>query len=96
VFIGVWAIKKVHTEWKHDSGRIVIDEVVGIFITLVAVPFNWKYYLVGLVVFRIFDIWKPLLIRKVDNMHSNWSVMLDDDLAGVYSFIVVEIIVIYF
>ncbi len=89
--IGVWAITKVHQEWKHDSGKIVIDEVVGVFITLFLVPIDWKYYLMGLVLFRIFDIWKPLYIRKIDNMNSDWSVMFDDVLAGIYSFIVMII-----
>jgi len=95
-FVGGFAIKKVHEEWKHDSGKIVIDEVIGIFITLVAAPLDWRYYLIGLVLFRIFDIWKPLFIRNLDNMQSDWSVMLDDVLAGVYSFIVMEIIILCF
>ncbi len=93
LFIGVWATKRVHQEWKHDSGKIVIDEVVGIFITLLAAPLDWRYYLLGLILFRIFDIWKPLLIRKIDNLHSDWSVMLDDVLAGIYGFIVMYILI---
>jgi len=88
MIIGVWAINKVHSEWKHDSGRIVIDEVVGIFITLIAVPLDWKYYLTGLIVFRFFDILKPLMIKKIDELHTDWSVMLDDVLAGIYSLVV--------
>lgn len=95
-FIGVWSIKMVHKEWKHDSGRIVIDEVVGVFITLVAAPLDWRYYLIGLILFRIFDIWKPFFIRKIDKMDSDWSVMLDDVLAGIYSLIVLELIIYYF
>jgi phosphatidylglycerophosphatase A len=95
-YIGGFAIKKVHEEWKHDSGKIVIDEVIGVFITLFASPLDWRYYLTGLVLFRVFDIWKPLYIRKIDNMNSNWSVMLDDVLAGVYSFILLRLMILYF
>ena len=92
-FIGVWAIKYVHTIWDHDDGRIVIDEIVGVAITLLALPLDWKYYVIGFVVFRFFDILKPLGIKKIDLMDGNWSVMLDDVLAGMYAFIVVQFIV---
>ena len=92
-FIGGYAIKKVHSVWEHDSGKIVIDEVIGVFITLVAAPLDWRYYVLGVVLFRVFDIWKPLYIRRFDNMQSDWSVMWDDVLAGIYSFIVLELII---
>jgi phosphatidylglycerophosphatase A len=94
-FIGVWSIAKVHNEWKHDASKIVIDEIVGIFITILAVPLDWKYYLIGFILFRFFDILKPLGIRRIDNLKSNWSVMLDDVLAGIYSLIVLQLIIQY-
>lgn len=93
LFIGVLAIKKVHKKWIHDAPEIVIDEVVGVWITLLAIPFEWQYYLAGLVIFRFFDIAKPLYIRKLDKLKSDWSVMLDDVLAGVYSFIVLQVFI---
>ena len=46
------------------------------------IPLNWKYYLYALVIFRFFDILKPFYIRRLDKMKSDWSVMLDDVLAG--------------
>ena len=94
-FIGVWSIKKVHKEWQHDASKIVIDEIVGIFITLLSVPLDWNYYFLGFILFRLFDILKPLGIRKIDNLKSNWSVMLDDVLAGIYSLIVLQLIIHY-
>lgn len=93
LFIGVWSIKKVHEIWTHDASEIVIDEVVGIWITMIAIPFTWPYYLIGLVLFRFFDIAKPLGIRKIDNMKGSWSVMLDDVLAGVYANASLQVIV---
>ncbi len=92
LLLGVYAIKKVHKYWEHDSGQIVIDEIVGVWITALAMPFKWQYYLYALTVFRFFDIAKPLFIRKVDDMAGDWSVMLDDVLAGVYGLIVMQLL----
>ena len=90
---GVYSIKKVHQTWKHDSSKIVIDEIVGVCIAALALPFQWQYYLYAFILFRFFDIAKPFYIRKLDRLKSNWSVMLDDVLAGVYANIVLQIIV---
>lgn len=84
-FIGVLAIKNVHQIWPHDDNKIVIDEVIGVWIASFAIPTQWYFYLMALVLFRLFDIFKPLGIRALDKMHSNWSVILDDALAGIYS-----------
>ena len=88
---GIWSIRQVHKQEKHDASIIVIDEIVGVWISVLAVPLSWKYYLIGLILFRFFDIYKPLFIRKLDALNSNWSVMLDDILAGVYACIVLQI-----
>ncbi len=87
---GVYSIKKVHSIWEHDASKIVIDEIVGVWIAVFAMPFQWQYYLYALILFRFFDIVKPLYIRRLDNMGGNWSVMLDDVLAGIYSLIVLQ------
>ena len=90
--IGVNAIKNVHQVWAHDASAIVIDEIVGVWIAIYAMPHEWKYYLIALILFRFFDIYKPLFIRSLDKMASDWSVMLDDILAGVYSLIVIQVL----
>jgi len=87
---GVYAIKKVHKIWPHDDNKIVIDEIAGVWITACCLPLNWQYYLWALILFRFFDIIKPLGIKKFDQMHNDWSVMLDDLLAGLYGFIVLQ------
>jgi len=92
---GVWAIKKVHQTWKHDAPEIVIDEIVGVGIAAILIPLEWRYYLYALVLFRVFDIVKPFYIQKLDRLKSNWSVMLDDVLAGIYAAVVLQI-AIYF
>lgn len=90
---GVFSIKKVHQRWHHDASQIVIDEIVGVWIAVFALPFQWQYYLYGFILFRFFDIVKPLFIKKIDRLKSNWSVMLDDVLAGVYANIVLQVVV---
>ena len=87
---GVFSIKNVHAIWEHDASKIVIDEIVGVWIAVFAMPFQWQYYLYALLLFRFFDITKPLYIRRLDNMGGDWSVMLDDVLAGIYSLIVLQ------
>ncbi len=92
LFLGVYAIKNVHKEWAHDASKIVIDEIVGVWIAAYAVPFHWKYFLSAFILFRFFDIYKPMFIRKIDRMKGDWSVMVDDVVAGVYAAIVLQLI----
>jgi phosphatidylglycerophosphatase A len=95
LFLGVYSIKKLQTNWEHDASKIVIDEVVGVWIAAFALPLRWEYYLAALVLFRFFDIVKPLFIRRIDAMKGHWSVMLDDVLAGVYANIVLQCILFF-
>ncbi|NOR87059.1 MAG: phosphatidylglycerophosphatase A [Bacteroidales bacterium] len=92
LLIGVYSISIVHKTWKHDAPKIVIDEIVGVWIAVYAMPFEWQYYLYALILFRFFDISKPLFIRRLDAMPGDWSVMLDDVLAGIYSLIVIQVL----
>ncbi|MCD6091022.1 MAG: phosphatidylglycerophosphatase A [Bacteroidales bacterium] len=94
MLLGVFSIKKVHQIWEHDAQKIVIDEVIGVWIAVFALPFQWQFYLAAFVLFRFFDILKPLYIRKLDNLKTDWSVMLDDVLAGVYANLILQLIVV--
>ena len=90
--LGIWAGNKVEPEWGKDSYRVVIDEVAGMFISILFVPLDWKWLLTGFILFRFFDIAKPLYIRRMEAFKGGWGVMLDDVLAGVYANIVLQII----
>lgn len=79
-------------DWGHDSGRIVWDEVVGMMITVAALPKEWLIYLVAFIVFRFFDILKPFPVNKSQNLPHGWGVMVDDVLAGIYANIVLQIL----
>jgi len=91
--LGTWSAGKVEAAWGKDSSKVVIDEVAGMCLTLLFIPIKWQYVLIGLVLFRFFDIAKPLYIRRMEQLNGGWGVMLDDVLAGVYSNIVLQLIV---
>lgn len=48
-------------------------------------PVNWKYLLLGFILFRVFDIWKPFPIRRLEKLHGGWGIMTDDWAAGIYA-----------
>jgi phosphatidylglycerophosphatase A len=91
--LGVWSGNKVEPLWGKDHNRVVIDELSGIFISLLFVPVTIPYVLIGFVLFRFFDILKPLLIRRLEALPGGWGVMADDVLAGVYANILLQVIV---
>lgn len=69
---------------EHDHGGIVWDEFVGLWIALATIPADWSGLLVGVVLFRFFDIAKPWPIKWVDkNIQGGFGIMMDDVIAGV-------------
>ena len=93
-FAGIWAANKLESCWGEDPSRVVVDEMVGVWIPLLAVPDNdrWYWYVIAaFALFRIFDIVKPLGVRKMENFKGGVGVMMDDVLAGVYSFILIAV-----
>ncbi|MEZ0483137.1 phosphatidylglycerophosphatase A family protein [Fibrella aquatica] len=88
--VGIWSANVVEAEWGKDSYRVVIDEVAGMCLSLLFVPITIKSMLLGLFLFRLFDIAKPFGIRKLEKLRGGWGVMLDDLLAGLYANIVLQ------
>lgn len=82
---GTLAAQRVEPEWGKDSSRVVIDEVAGMWVTMLGVPTTGPRLLAGLALFRFFDIAKPLFIRDMERIPGGAGVMLDDVLAGIYS-----------
>ena len=68
---------------REDPDFVVIDEVAGQWIALIAVRPDWRHAVLALVLFRLFDIWKPWPIRKLEALPEGTGVMLDDVAAGV-------------
>ena len=85
---GVWAANRLEPFWGEDPSRVVVDEMVGVWLPLLAAPCgSWIYALAAFVLFRLLDIFKPLGIRRMEQLPQGIGVMMDDILAGVYAFI---------
>ncbi|AMR33644.1 phosphatidylglycerophosphatase A [Mucilaginibacter sp. PAMC 26640] len=91
--VGIYVGDKVEPEWGKDSYRVVIDEVSGMLVTMLFIPPNLYLLLGGLVLFRFFDILKPLGIRKMEAFPGGTGVMMDDVLAGAYGNVILQLIV---
>jgi phosphatidylglycerophosphatase A len=92
--LGIWSSNVLEPVWGKDPSRIVVDEMVGMWIALLAVTpaDHWYYILLAFILFRLFDIFKPCGIRKMENLKGGVGVMMDDILAGVYSCIFILIV----
>jgi len=83
--VGLWASGIVERRLGTKDPQIVcIDEVAGVFVTWLAAPPTWKGLIVGVVLFRIFDQWKPWPARAAERLGGGAGVMLDDVVAGVW------------
>jgi phosphatidylglycerophosphatase A len=91
---GVWAADVTAKRMKlKDPGIVVVDEVIGQWITLAgATAFNWKSWLGCLLLFRLFDIWKPFPIRKLEALPGGVGIVADDVLAGLYGALVIFVV----
>jgi phosphatidylglycerophosphatase A len=79
---------------NRDPGVVVIDEIVGMLITMVAVPATPLTMVLGFIFFRIFDIAKPFPVNFFDQrFHGGLGIMLDDVMAGIYSLIILQLLV---
>ena len=85
---GIWAANRFDAMTQgHDASEIVVDEVVGVWLTLgligLAFPLSWAAWVGGFFLFRLFDIVKPFPIRQIDrSVGGGFGVMIDDVLAG--------------
>lgn len=99
--LGTWATAQLQPYWGEDPSRVVIDEIVGVWIPLsLIIPFEeaghkadslW-WAVIALVLFRFYDMVKPLGIKRLDRMRGAFYVMADDILGGVYAAITMVII----
>ncbi len=77
----------------HDHSGIVWDEFVGFWVTMIAAPTGWLWIVIGFVLFRLFDIWKPWPINIADKrIHSGLGIMVDDVLAGCYAWLGLQLL----
>jgi phosphatidylglycerophosphatase A len=94
---GIWAASRVEKVLQRkDPSIVVIDEVAGQMIALLSGPFwlsTWWSILSAFILFRLFDIWKPYPIRRLEALESGLGIMADDVLAGVYALIVNSLLI---
>jgi len=94
---GIWAASRAEKlVKKKDPSIVVIDEVAGQMIALLSGPFwapTWWSVLSAFLLFRMFDIWKPYPIRRLEHLESGLGIMLDDVLAGAYALIVNSVLI---
>ena len=84
---GIWAADRcAHAVAAKDPGIIVVDEVLGQWLTLAgAAAFNWKSWLAGFLLFRLFDILKPQPARRLEALPGGLGIVADDLMAGIYA-----------
>jgi phosphatidylglycerophosphatase A len=84
--IGVRSSSAMETEWGKDPSKVVIDEIAGMWIGIIGHDFNnILVFVIGFILFRFFDIVKPLGINKLQDVPEGFGIMLDDVLAGIYT-----------
>ena len=78
---------------RHDDKEVVIDEVAGLLVTMAWVPFTATYVVLGFLLFRLFDIWKPYPISYIDKKVGGGIGCVGDDLlAGILSNIILQVV----
>ena len=89
--LGVYSSQQVAIYMQiHDPSEVVIDEAVGMGISLFMLPHSLPLYLIAFLLFRFFDILKPSFIYQAQNLPGGWGIMLDDVLAGVFTLAIVS------
>jgi phosphatidylglycerophosphatase A len=101
-FIGLWASTVVvgdtngREKNEIDPDFVVIDEIAGYMVSMIAVPFEPLYLAIAFVLFRIYDIVKPPPVKWFESLPSGLGIMADDIAAGVYVLIIMHILIHFF
>ncbi len=84
--VGIWAAGREEARvGVHDPSSIVVDEVAGMLVALVAAPSGAGWAAALFVLFRLFDVWKPYPIHRLQALPGGWGIVVDDLLAGLYA-----------
>lgn len=93
IVMGIPAATRVsRTTRIKDPQFVVIDEVAGQLIALIAVPLAWKTFLASFILFRVLDIVKPPPVRQLEKLPEGTGIMLDDVAAGIYALVVMQLL----
>lgn len=90
---GTWAATHAERFFGGiDPGPVVIDEVLGMLVTLAFIPVGWPAALTGFFLFRVFDVIKPFPADRLEKFHGGFGIMADDAMAGVYANLVLRVL----
>ncbi|MCK4596643.1 phosphatidylglycerophosphatase A, partial [bacterium] len=89
--LGVRASTAMERQLGQDPSQVVVDEMVGFWIALFALPRSLILVAIGFFLFRLFDIWKPFPIRRTERLREGWGIMVDDALAGIYTNVLLQL-----
>jgi phosphatidylglycerophosphatase A len=93
IVIGIWTADRAEVLLgRKDAPSIVIDEIAGYLVAMFLVPFEWGFITAGFFLFRFFDIVKPWPLRRLEDLHGGFGVMLDDVGAGIYTNVVLQVV----
>jgi phosphatidylglycerophosphatase A len=92
-FAGVFTGTQLEKEKGHDPSLVVIDEFVGMGISLLFLDKDWRFFLIAFILFRFFDIVKPPPINLSQKLAGGYGIMIDDVLAGLYALILTHLVV---
>jgi phosphatidylglycerophosphatase A len=89
---GIWSAGWVEQECGKDPGVVVIDEVLGMLVTLAFLDVTITGAIAGFFVFRVLDVWKPFPAGRFEHLHGGPGIMLDDVMAGIYGNVVLRLL----
>jgi phosphatidylglycerophosphatase A len=90
---GTWAATHAERYFGGiDPGPVVIDEVLGMLVTLAFIPVGWPAALAGFFIFRVFDVIKPYPANRLETFHGGFGIMADDAMAGIYANLVLRLL----
>jgi len=93
ILIGIPSATRVARQAAiKDPQFVVIDEVAGQLITMIAVPVSWKSLLLGFILFRGFDIVKPPPVRQLEQLPEGLGIVIDDVGAGLYALLIMQVL----
>lgn len=84
-------ITRLGADRGKDPKIVVIDEVIGMLVSLVAIPKTTQFLILAFVLFRIFDIVKPFPARRIEKLPAGWGIVFDDVIAGIYANLLIQI-----
>jgi phosphatidylglycerophosphatase A len=91
---GIWSATHAERFFGGiDPGPVVIDEVLGMLVTLAFIPVGWSGAVAGFVIFRVFDVIKPFPANRLEKLHGGFGIMADDAMAGVYANLVLRLVI---